>query len=352
MGDEHTYTTQRHEFAVYAQRAGRFRVPSFTVRFGVVEGIMETRVLELPTPTVEFEARMPPGAERYTSLVATRSFTVTETWDPPPGSARVGDAFRRTITRRAADVPGMFFPPIPFGEFEHLGVYARPAAVNDRSQRGDVAGERVEEVTYVCESAGEVELPALELVWWNLETETLEREVLSSVRLEIAENPAHAGEVTVVEDSEPTARSPWTLVIPVGLIGVAVLLVLNLEPLRRRWMLRRQQRESSERHAFRQLIRACRSGTPAEVLSRIYSWLSRLEGPTRTPTLGDLLEGQEDEGVGRAFAALESACVGVGTLQREELERALKRARSGRLTRRRESRSSLARLNPGATTVD
>src|SRR5262249_46511061 len=63
IGDT-TFTTQRHEFAVYAQRAEVVRIPAFAIHFesnaGFGKPLIERRVT---TEAVSFTAKSPPGAD-------------------------------------------------------------------------------------------------------------------------------------------------------------------------------------------------------------------------------------------------------------------------------------------------
>ena len=86
----------------------------------------------------------------------------------------MGDAFTRTVTRSAPDVPAMAFPPLPVTDLDGTAAYPKPPVVRDHSERGTFTGTRIDSVTYVCERAGTGTLPALEFPWWNVRTQTLE----------------------------------------------------------------------------------------------------------------------------------------------------------------------------------
>jgi hypothetical protein len=117
--DGETYTVQRHELALFVMRPGVAQISPFTVRFESSRRFGEKPIeYHLTTPALQVEARMPPGAENYPGLVATRELHVEQVWHPQPRKARVGDAFTRTVTLTAPDLPGMVFPPLPLAEVE------------------------------------------------------------------------------------------------------------------------------------------------------------------------------------------------------------------------------------------
>ena len=190
--DGASYTVQRHELAVYAQRAGRIEIPPFPVRFATREGSAAPVPCRRETPSVSFEARLPPGAEGLNTLISARELEVTESWEPEPGAAKVGDAFTRTIRFAAEDVPAMVFPPFPASPLDGFGVYAKEPQVRDRVERGRQRGERLETITYVCERAGQFRLPAARLVWWDLDDALLRTVELPARRFDVAPDPALA----------------------------------------------------------------------------------------------------------------------------------------------------------------
>src|SRR5262245_7609875 len=204
-----TYTTQRHELAAYAQRPGRVTVPGFVVRFASSPNFVKPPVdRRVTTPAVTFTAKVPPGAEGLATVVTTRDLTVKETWEPQPGRgpAKPGDAFTRTIAVEARDVPGMVLPAFRFDRQDGLGVYPKSPAVEDRSERGDLTGRRVETVTYVCERPGSFALPALALAWWDPAAQKLNRVTLPAQTIEVAASPAAAAPI-----AEPRRRWPWAV---------------------------------------------------------------------------------------------------------------------------------------------
>jgi hypothetical protein len=106
-----SYSGQRYEFMIFAQRPGKLTVPPTAVdvavtKWGVGAG---TKVHRLSLPMVELSARMPPGMEGSHGLISTTDLIVDQRWNPEADAAKVGDAIARTITLRAVDQSGMAF---------------------------------------------------------------------------------------------------------------------------------------------------------------------------------------------------------------------------------------------------
>lgn len=140
-----SFSTQRHEFVLFSQRPGQVNIPSFTVRFGVSgQAGAPPKEIALKTSPLTLTPKMPPGAEKLVTIISTRDLTVTEKWDPAPKDAVTGDAFTRTVTFQAPDIPGMAFLPMPELQIPGIGIYAEAPVVHDRMERGDFVGERTE----------------------------------------------------------------------------------------------------------------------------------------------------------------------------------------------------------------
>jgi hypothetical protein len=186
----------RYTLLLYPQVAGRLEVPPFDVRFTARAGFgSEPTAFAFRTERLVVEARLPEGAAAGELLVTTTAFTVDAGWDrqlPDAGPLQLltGDALTLEVRRRAADVPGMVFGPLATPDIAGLGVYPDPPVVNDRVNRGDLSGERTDRITFVCQSAGQYEIPEWRFQWWDPERRQLSEKVVPAVQLEVDTNPA------------------------------------------------------------------------------------------------------------------------------------------------------------------
>jgi hypothetical protein len=308
--DGTTYTTQRHELAVYAQRAGRVEIPGFPVRFesspAFGKPALEQRVT---TPAVTFTAKMPPGAEGLSTVITTDELTVKETWEPQPGKgpARLGAAFTRTIVVEAHEVPGMVLPAFRFDPLDGIGVYPRPPVVEDRTGRGGLTGRRVETVTYVCERAGTFTLPALVLTWWDPAEGKLKRAELPEQTLAVTAAPPGP-----VVQSTPDPRGRWVRVIG----SLAAVLAVGVVTWRFGpsawdwWKQRRQAAAESESAYFAAFERACRSDDAQATQRALLAWLDRFLRDDPAPRAASLAVRSNDPELAAQLAALEDTVWG------------------------------------------
>lgn len=195
------YTVQRHEVSVFAHRGGEQSIPPLTIRFQFKRNPLDKVSVpaSVKTEPVRFTAKIPPGAEKLGSVISAKDFKAVESWKPVPGRAKAGDAFTRTITYSAPDVPAMAFPPFPAGAIDGMGIYPQPPEVLDVNERGSLSGRRRDAVSYVCQRAGRFVIPAVKLTWFDLDTHTLQTIDFAARTLDVAPSPEQTSALSAPE---------------------------------------------------------------------------------------------------------------------------------------------------------
>ena len=185
----------RYTLLFYPQAAGRLEVPEFDVSYTARAGFGSApTAFSFRTEPLAVEVRLPPGASPGDLLVTTSAFELEADWDrdlPAEGPLRLqtGDALTLEVRRRAADVPGMVFAPLPLPALDGLGVYPAKPSVRDQVNRGELAGARTDRLTIVCESAGTYVIPELRFQWWDPAAQRLSEKVIPALQLEVGLNP-------------------------------------------------------------------------------------------------------------------------------------------------------------------
>jgi hypothetical protein len=234
-----TYTVQRHEVSVLAPEAGEKVIPPLTVRFRYKRAPLdkESIAATVHTSELKFQAVQPPGTEALGQIISARELTVTETWKPDPATtkAKAGDAFTRTITFSAQDMPGMMFPPFPAGKIDGVAIYPKDPVVKDHSERGNLTGQRVDTITYLVQRPGQYTLPGAKLSWWDLDAAQVRAIELPSHAINVAPNPALASaQAAVAVAPGPRWSTPF---IAIALVVTTTLALLLASHRSRRWVL-------------------------------------------------------------------------------------------------------------------
>ena len=276
-----SYVAQRHDFALYAQHDGVCKIPSFDVRFDSKERF-DTPVIHnrLSTKAMQVTVNLPEGARPGAAVVSTTELSGKELWEPQPDQAKVGDALTRTITIKASDVPGMLLPKLNHRKIDGMEVYPKQPQVKDKSERGELMGERIESMTYMCAKPGVYEIPELIIRWWNVEQKAWKEERFPSIELKVDPNPAltaKAGGTAEPESSNPEGVNGLTPAVLVGFaLAVVITLALWLSKTVSVW---RKQWSLGEAGLFARLVKVCREGDSSAADRAVTYWLNALGLP-------------------------------------------------------------------------
>ena len=287
-----TFAVQRRIYLIYPQRVGTLAVPPIGVRFGTNVDGRSSDLLTLQTEPLQINVVMPQKAGGISQLVTTPQLRVTDRYDRDLEELETGDAITRTVTITASDSLALLLPDLKFDAPSGVTVYAAQPVLQDSTNRGRFSGERTESVTYVLEKAGDYNLPAIEIHWWNPESERLVTESLDSVEFAVVAGTAAAepdGQQPAAAEardwSKLQAGLGWlkehmisvTLLLAAGYaLGVAIRRYLPAYLRQRR--RRRDEYRLSEEYHFRNLLRAMDGQNEDNIRSSLWSWIDCLAG--------------------------------------------------------------------------
>lgn len=262
----------------------------------------QTQRVRPPEP-LRLQVQVPPGAEGLQPFIAARRLELHQQWQPemrPEARWQVGDAIRREL-ELITDSRSPLLPTPDFG---------RPAGVElrihegIRKQQQDPTQSGLQRfqygATHVLHDARTVELPAIEVAWWDLEQQRVRISRLPGITLEVA--AAAARPDPFLSAAPPSARhtfgagspspsSPFssTASARAASWGLAALLGLALarwgwhrrKPAMQVLQQRLQKTGVDEVRARWQLRRACLRDDPAAAQRALSLWLGLLPAATR-----------------------------------------------------------------------
>ncbi|MFJ2457763.1 BatD family protein [Pseudomonas neuropathica] len=119
-----------------------------------------------------------------------RSLSLSESWNPEPEHTQVGDSMTRSLTLKVEGLASSQLPALPATEVNGLRRYPdQPVLSNQSSDRG-LIGSREEREALVPSRSGAIELPTVDVVWWNTFEDHLEHSSLPARTLQVANNPS------------------------------------------------------------------------------------------------------------------------------------------------------------------
>ena len=303
-----SYSGQRYELLVFPKRAGTIQVPAVPLEVEIKRWGADAKpsVERLNTPALQFQANLPPGAQREPDLISTKEFQAQQQWEPESEQVKIGDSLKRTFTFQAADVPGLAFMPLSFDPIDGVAVYPAQPLVEDRSDRGSLTGFRRETVTYVLQAPGKVQLPDVIITWWDMTNKELKRETLPGRTLDVAPNPAVQASAASRIPVKRSATGKWWWALLV-LTMIAALAWAFHHWLQSRWQRWRQEQKESEKAYFQRFVKAARSGNPAKALNTLMQWLDRINSNAVAARLDQFLEAYSDPRVAKEAQRLVQA---------------------------------------------
>ena len=274
-----TWSVQTWTITLFPQRDGGYTIPALPLTLSVA-GPDPTQPITGQTTTtpLRFQARVPAELAGVDGWVATTRLAVDETYDRDLEGLAPGDAVRRTVRIRAADVAGMMLPTVEAGSIDGVGIYQRPPQVGEDRNRGAVDGQRVEVLTYIIEKPGTYTLPERRFFWWNLATGAAEAVTLPARTLRTAGSAAEGSGPDAADAVRSTGRPlGWRTVLAWfgyggGGLLAAWLLGRGIVWVRRR-RVGRKGRPPTAVGLGMAFIRAAHQSPPTKAIATLYRWL-------------------------------------------------------------------------------
>ena len=211
-------------FAIYPQRSGELLIPALV--FSATPAQMNAaddpasaqpgKLAHVSSAQIPLEVKAKPaGYPADAPWLPARSLALDESWSPEPEQSQVGDSLTRTVTIKADGLAGAQLPPLPATDIKGLRRYPdQPQLSNANSERG-LIGSREERTALVPTRSGEIDLPAIEVLWWNTREDHLEHSSLPARSLQVSDSPSLAIDTpagdTAAQSATASALWPWKL---------------------------------------------------------------------------------------------------------------------------------------------
>lgn len=264
-----TWQIVRYPLALYPQKAGRLKIPSIDVRFNTSAGFGRTeKAFEFQTRPLELAVNLPPGVKEGDMVVTTTSFKLDHNWQPQTGTTKkTGDAFTLTLSRRANDISAMLFPPLPVFRVDGLAAYPQAPEVSDKSNRGDLTGERIDSIIWVAEKPGTYDIPGIRFQWWDPDKRELKQQIIPGLNLDIQSSPMDETTTAISDKAGQLDENLLWLLLAVFAVIVVVFVRLKFG------QKTPDHPVNTEKSTFAALQKACSGNQPGQAHSAIHAWL-------------------------------------------------------------------------------
>jgi hypothetical protein len=301
------YNVVERVYALFPQESGTIsiapaRFEARVLRDGRITGrkIFESEPIEvtvnpIPPPPADF-----PDAVWFPA----RSVTLTENWSREPGELPAGEPITRHIIVTADGQLSTQIPVIEPAVSDTVKIYPDKPEFRDSAGASGIRAVRRDQYAMIGITAGNVDLPAVDLPWWNIDAGEWQVASLPGSMLTIlpsataAPAPVVAEEPAVAESETPATETQIVYVdfwryVSAGLGGVWLMTIIAW------WWSRRPATSEPKEPApppihkqqakfLKAARKAAAAGDAAGVKTNLLEW-SRLEWPDRPPrSVGDL----------------------------------------------------------------
>lgn len=247
-----------------------------------------TRPVRAASAPLELAVRPRPDTATGAWWLPARRVELLESWESEPPLFRVGEPVRRHVILRADGLAADQLPPLAIPEPDGLSQYREPAKDDTRVNEAGLQAQRAVETVLIPTRAGELELPAVEVSWWDTTADRARTARLPARSIQVlpgtdapqltasAGPPAPRADVEARAEVEPRgARGAW--IVPAAAAALLLVAFGSAGFALRRRRAAGAPPAASRRRAERDLARACRRGdaAAADAACRL---LARLEG--------------------------------------------------------------------------
>ncbi len=225
--------------------------------------------------------------------------TLHEEWQPTEGQFTVGEPITRTITLTAAGVSSEQLPSIALTLPKGLKVYPDQAELHSSLNKGRIISQSVRNFAIVASRAGEYQLPALTIPWWNTITNRMETATLPAQSIIIKPNE----NIDTTTDIPPPAiqqdkgyitpetviieKSPWLqwLFLALWLLTCLAWLTQYLLSRRTKSILKNKTDTYQVNDVHLAILAACKKNQGAQVMNLLLPWAKSI---SKTQTVNNI----------------------------------------------------------------
>ena len=304
------YAGLQFYYIVFPYTAGSFVFPPvhITAQTPLVPGSTSKKVV-VQTTAQHYTVKPVPQTLPDKNWLVAKNVTISERWNKPLHTLKVGDVVERTISIYARGTLPQFIPPLSNESLAFASAYLQEPDMRDARNEYDANGQLTQSIVYLLEKEGDFTFPAITVKWWNPLSSKLYTRSATARTIHVLPN-AHLGILATLQDSLAATQSaapvtpvkkqvrtiaglPWyrAMVAAIALLAVLCYLVKLLIRLWKKYKATRALYLAGERHAFRRFLRS--SLSLPSLLRATYTWWDKLSVPQKSPSLSLQLKKQQ-----------------------------------------------------------
>lgn len=131
-----------------------------------------------------------------------KNVELVASWKSPPSQFKVGEAISRTIEIKAVGVLDSQLPNIEMASIDGMKQYPEKPILYSRTEGNDVVSFAEISNIYIPSKTGNITIPQIELHWFNITTNKLEKAVIAPTTINIFPNENYVAEENIENNNE------------------------------------------------------------------------------------------------------------------------------------------------------
>lgn len=200
-----SYRVIERTYALYPQRSGEITIP--TQEF-IGEFFYQNRLLNINKKSEPIKLTVKPIPDSFpknAKWLPAKNLQLQEEWANTE-FLKQGDTLERQILLTARGLKSSQLPAINWPDPQGFRLYQDPANLNENFSKQGIFSSLQQNNMLVVEDEGQIEIPEIEIVWWNTETDQIESTKLPSKRLQVGEQQL----TNQAETAAQTSKQPAT----------------------------------------------------------------------------------------------------------------------------------------------
>lgn len=191
------YRVLQRTYAIFPQTSGKISInpPVFNgyivktrnSRFGGMMSLFPRSgsPVQASAPEITLNVKSIPSIAKSATWLPTANLSIKQNWTAKSGEFKVGKPVTRTITITAKGITAAQLPSLPNQQLTDANTYQDKPELNNIVENNQVIGVRTEKVAYVPTKSGIMQIPAIEINWFNTKTNKMEVSRLAAETIKI-----------------------------------------------------------------------------------------------------------------------------------------------------------------------
>jgi hypothetical protein len=286
---------ERHYIFAAPSTVGEYKIPGVSfegmapliVNAAGTFPVINNNPINISAPEFKLHVKtLPMGAAFASKKVSlTQHWEKTENW-------QVGQPVTRSITLQAQGVSGEQLPQLSQNSPSSVNHYAEPTVYNSELINETIVGTRTEKISIIPQTAGEIIFPAIQIAWFNTDTQKIEYTHLPAQKFNIINGsqkttlspPPVKGVLEAVPKKEKNSNIILWLILIITILVIIILVMI----LKNR--IKSSPCQGGVRGGSLSLVKqACQNNYPKTIQATILDWAKSQWPTAKIQTLDDIL---------------------------------------------------------------